>query len=200
MKTILITGFEPFGGEKTNPSYEAVKLLPDEINGAKIIKAELPVSFENSIVVLDKYLSAELSAVICVGQAGGRGAVTPERIAVNVQSAASPDNDGVIKTEEIIHQNGADGYFSTLDINKIVKTLNCAGIPSQISNSAGTYVCNSVMYHLLYRINSDLKDTIGGFVHVPYSCEQAAAKSGCSPSLPLEMISKALYEIINCCI
>ena len=174
--TILLTGFEPFGGAATNSSWQAVRRLSG-IPG--LVTAELPVEFGRSTDVLGALIAEHQPAVvIAVGVAAGRSSVTPERVAINLEDARIPDNAGGQPRERAIVAGGPAGLFSALPVARIAGAILAAGIPSEVSLSAGTYVCNSVMYSLL----SDLDDgVIGGFIHVPAESE-----------LPLEQIVRAL--------
>lgn len=198
MKKVLITGFEPFGGEQTNPSYEAIALMPNEIESAVLIKAKLPVSFEASGQALAALITEHRpDVVICVGQAGGYGAIAVERVAINLRDAASPDNDGVRPEEQPIAVDGPDAYFSSLPVKKIVTAIKLEGIPAFVSNSAGTYVCNNVMYTLLDLIHRNKLPIRGGFIHVPYSTQQAIGKTPNTPSMELDLISRGLQAAIR---
>lgn len=189
MKRILFTGFVPFGADTRNASWEAVQRLPDTIGGFVVRKALLPVSYHAVEDALRQLLRQERpSAVVCVGQAAGRTAVTPELVAVNWRSGSLPDNDGVEYHGEKIDPARPDAYFSTLPVRELTSALCAAGIPASLSLSAGAYVCNSTMYHLL----ALTKGTVpAGFVHLPYLTEQAAQKPNV-PSLPLETLANAL--------
>lgn len=190
---VLITGFEPFGSEIVNPSYEAIKLLPDYIGDLEIIKAELPVSFEASGPALIKAITLrQPDAVVCVGQASGYAGVALERVAINLRDASIPDNCGLQPIDQPVVSDGPPAYFSTLPVKKIVNTLQNQGIPAFVSNSAGTYVCNNLMYILLHLIHQERPSMQGGFIHVPYVMEQAANKSPIPPSMELSLITKAL--------
>ena len=168
---ILITGFDPFNNASINPSYEAVRLLPDYINGNKINKLLIPTSFKRSFEVLKEYLdNHELDYVILVGQAGGRVAVTPEKVAINYIDASIKDNDNLIYHDQPINKDNKEAYFSTLPIIKMRDMLNEAGIKSTISYSAGTFVCNYLMYKTLEYY--DGKTTKAGFIHVPFEKSQ----------------------------
>ena len=148
---ILVTGFDPFGGEAVNPAYEAVKLLPDNIAGAEIVKLEIPTEFKRSMEFLEEAISREMpDAVISVGQAGGRAEITPERVAINLADARIPDNAGNQPEDEALIADGPAAYFTTLPLKKMVKSVQDRGIPCRISYSAGIYVCNSVMYRVLH--------------------------------------------------
>ncbi|MPM37668.1 Pyrrolidone-carboxylate peptidase [bioreactor metagenome] len=138
---VLVTGFEPFGGEKINPSLEAVKMLPKEISGAEIIKASIPVVFGKSITKLDELIQKEKpQVVICVGQAGGRFELSIERVAINIDDARIPDNDGNQPIDEKIFEDGENAYFATLPIKAMVEEMRSGSVPAAVSNTAGTYV------------------------------------------------------------
>lgn len=186
MKRILITGFEPFGGEKINPSWEAVSRLPDEINGYSVEKMLIPVEFGEAakkvITVAEKICP---DAILCVGQAGGRNAVTPELVAINLRHAAIPDNKGYQPIDEPVIKGADTAYFSTLPVRKMADAINSAGISSKISYSAGAYVCNDLLYILLSHFHDS--NTNIAFIHVPYIPEQNK-----EPCMNIEDIVKAL--------
>ena len=196
---ILVTGFDPFGGETVNPAYEAVKLLPDTIAGAQIIKLQVPTRFALSGTVLEAAVNEHRpDAVICVGQAGGRSAITPERVAINLADASIPDNAGDQPVDEPIRKDGAPAYFTSLPVTAIVqkrkkkKKMRAAGIPAALSYTAGSFVCNSLMYTLLYLIDRQYPAMRGGFIHVPYAMEQAVSKPLGTPSMELHQIARGL--------
>ncbi|MDO4297279.1 MAG: pyroglutamyl-peptidase I [Lachnospiraceae bacterium] len=192
MKKILFTGFEPFGGESVNPSWEAVSLLPDRIGLAEIAKRHLPVEYDTVADLLRQAIEEEQPhAVICVGQAGGRAVLTPEMVAINLNDAAIPDNAGVSHGGETICQDGPAAYFATIPVKAISAGMMEAGVPAAVSYTAGTYVCNNAMYHLLHLLAGEYPEIRGGFIHVPYECGQVLGKSNMS-SLPLPMIAKGL--------
>lgn len=194
---ILITGFDPFGGEKINPAYEAVKILPDNINGAKIIKKQIPTVFRKSIEELDKSIIEEQpDIVICIGQAGGRTAITIERVAINIDDARIKDNEDNQPVDETIYKDGENAYFSNLPIKAIVEKIKDDGIPASVSNTAGTFVCNHIMYGLLYLINKKHPNIKGGFIHVPYLPEQVVDKSNVG-SMSLDNITSGLVLTIE---
>lgn len=189
---VLITGFEPFGGEKLNPSFESIKLLDDTIAGAKIVKASIPVVFKKSLDKLEELIVNERpDVVICVGQAGGRFDLTVERIAINLDDARIPDNDGNQPVDERIHEDGNNAYFSNLPIKAMVEEMRSEMIPASISNTAGNYVCNHIMYGLLYLVEKKYPNIKGGFIHVPFIPEQVIGKAN-TPSIGLELIAKGL--------
>lgn len=194
---VLVTGFQPFGGEKINPALEAVKMLKDEIAGAKIIKLELPTVFVKSREKLEEALEKERpDIVICVGQAGGRDKISIERVAINIDDAGIPDNEGNQPVDKAIFEGGNAAYFSTLPIKAIVDRLKENKIPAEISNSAGTYVCNHIMYSLLYNIDKKYPNMKGGFIHIPYIPEQVIDKR-MAPSMSLDYIVKGLTIVIE---
>ena len=177
MKKVLITGFTPFAGEKINPSYEAVKQLADEILGFEIIKKEIETSFDSSIKQLDSYIETfSPSIVILVGQAGGAKNIRIERVAINIDDAPIKDNSGKQPKDKLIKKDGENAYFATLPLKKIVNALMDDGIPAVVSNSAGTYVCNHLMYNLLYTLNKKSINIPAGFIHVPYIFSQIEDK------------------------
>lgn len=171
MKKLLITGFEPFGGEEINPSWEAVMRLPSELGGYELTKLLIPVVFGVAAEAVMK-TADELSpdVILCIGQAGGRNAITPELVAINLRHASIPDNNGNQPNDEQIAEDGPRAYFSTLPVRRIAEKVNALGIPSQVSYSAGAYVCNDTLYKLLSHF--DGSKTRVGFIHIPYSAEQ----------------------------
>lgn len=189
---ILITGFEPFGGEATNPSWESVRALPDTIAGAEVVKLMIPVVFGRSADVLREAVAEhDPDVIISVGQAGGRLAVSPERVAINVDDARIPDNDGKQPIDTVIKEDGPAAYFSSLPVKAMVTAMREAGIPAQVSNTAGTYVCNHIMYQILYLIANEYPGRRGGFIHVPYSPQQVAAQPP-QPSMGIDDMTTAL--------
>lgn len=191
MKKLLITGFEPFGGEEINPSFEAVKLLPDEINGYKIEKLLIPVVFgEAAETVIRTAETVDPDVIISVGQAGGRASVTPELVGINLRHATAPDNIGNAPKDEPIIPNGNTAYFSTLPVRRMAEAINSVGIASTVSYSAGAYVCNDVLYTLLSHY--DGSPVRVGFIHIPYCTEQ-----GKEPSMALSDIVKGLTAAIE---
>lgn len=190
---IIVTGFDPFGGEKINPSIECVKALP-EVEGVELIRLELPTVFKESAKRLNQAINeVKPDAVLSVGQAGGRPGITMERIAINVDDARIPDNISQQPIDETIQTEGATAYFSTLPIKRIVKAIREAGISAEVSNSAGTFVCNHIMYQALFAAAKADKPLKAGFMHIPFIPEQTMDK----PSLPLEESTKALQIAIE---
>ena len=154
---ILVTGFDPFGGESVNPAYEAVKLLPDTIGGAQIFKLEIPTFVDARI----------------------------------------PDNNGEQPLDEPLQADGPAAYFSTLPVKAMVQHVKDAGLPCYLSFTAGTYVCNSIMYNVLYMCDKRYPGIRAGFIHVPYACGQVVDKANTTPSMPLETIAKSLEYAIE---
>ena len=190
---IIVTGFDPFGGEKINPSIECVKALP-EIEGVELFRVELPTVFKESAKRLNEAINeVKPDAVLSVGQAGGRSGISMERIAINVDDARIPDNISQQPIDETIQTEGAAAYFSTLPIKRIVKAIREAGISAEVSNSAGTFVCNHIMYQALFAATKSDKPFKAGFMHIPFIPEQTTNK----PSLPLEESTKALQIAIE---
>jgi pyroglutamyl-peptidase len=189
---ILITGFEPFGGESINPSWEAVRHLPDTIAGAEVIKLQIPTVFGRTAdVVREAVLEHEPDVVVSVGQAGGRFMVSPERVAINMDDGRIPDNDGKQPIDTPIRPDGPPAYFSSLPIKAMVDAMRAAGVPAVVSNTAGTYVCNHIMYQILYMIDREFPGKRGGFIHVPYTPQQVVDKPG-QPSLGVDEMTTAL--------
>ena len=189
-KKLLITGFDPFGGETINPSWEAVKLLPEKIGPYVIHKMEIPTVFGVAAQkVLEKAKELQPEVILCVGQAGGRGAVTPERVAINLWDANICDNAGNQPQEQTIVEGAPTAYFSTVPCKKMVEAIRQAGFPGAVSNSAGTFVCNDVLYTLLHHFNGTA--VRAGFIHVPYLPSQG------TPNMELADIVKALTAAIE---
>ena len=194
---ILITGFDPFGGEPVNPALEAVKLMKDEIAGAKIIKLEIPTVFRKSVEKIHEMMKAEQpDVVLSIGQAGGRFGVTPERVAINVDDARIKDNEGNQPVDTPIFTDGEAAYFSTLPVKAMVEAIKNKGLPSTLSNSAGTFVCNHVMYGVLYYIHKEFPNVRGGFIHVPFITDQVVTKPNVA-SMALADITEALESAVE---
>jgi len=197
---ILLTGFEPFGGEKMNPAYEAIRLLPDMIENCRIIKKEIPVVFDEASEIIYQMICQEKpDIVICVGQAGGRDHISVEFVGINFRDARMPDNQGYQPINETIKKDGDTAYFTKLPVKAMVSEMKKAKIPAEVSYSAGTYVCNDVFYQLLYHIDKHFPQIRGGFIHVPFADEQAKNHPG-KPFLPLSMISQGLEAGIRAAI
>ena len=197
MKT-LVTGFDPFGGETVNPAYEAVKLLPDTIGGAQIFKLEIPTVFSLSGPAVEEGIKKyQPDVVLCVGQAGGRASISVEKVAINFVDARIPDNNGEQPLDEPLQADGPAAYFSTLPVKAMLQHVKDAGLPCYLSFTAGTYVCNSIMYNVLYMCEKRYPGIRAGFIHVPYACGQVIDKANTTPSMPLETIAKSLEYAIE---
>ncbi len=199
MGKILFTGFEPFGNERLNASWMAVSNLPDRILDYEVYVRKLPTVFHKAPLVLETYIE-ELcpDIVICVGQSGGSSEIEIERVAINLSDARIPDNEGQIPQDEKILSQGNNAYFATIPTRKIVERMQEFGIPSKLSYSAGTYVCNEVLYSALYMAETKYPDMQCGFVHVPYVKEQTVDKPDGTPCMECSMITDALKEIVQC--
>ena len=190
---IVITGFDPFGGEKINPAWEAVKSLPDKIGDIEVVKVQVPTVFKKSAKKLFETIDREKpDAVVCVGQAGGRFDITVERVGINIEDGRIPDNEGYQPIDTAIFEDGENAYFATLPIKAMVDEMKKENVPASVSNSAGTYVCNHLMYSLLYYLDKKgLKNVRGGFIHVPFIPEQVVDKKN-MPSMELSRITRGL--------
>lgn len=193
---VLLSGFEPFGGETINPSWEVARVVqgPEGIDLNRIL---LPVSFCRAPSMLEERISAfQPDVIICLGQAGGRAGISLERIAVNLADARIADNDGFQPRDEALQADGPAAYLSTLPLRRMEAALQEAGLPASLSNTAGLYVCNAVFYTAARLAESLSPAPRTGFVHVPYLPEQAADKE--APSLSLEEDIRALEIILGC--
>jgi pyroglutamyl-peptidase len=192
MKKLLITGFDPFGGAAVNPSWQAVSRLPDRVGNFELCKLEIPTVYDRATrVVLEKAAAFAPDVILCVGQAGGRAAVTPERIAVNIRDARIADNAGNQPRGEFVAPDGPAAYFATVPVEKMAQAIEQAGISGTVSNSAGAFVCNDTLYGLLHAFAGSSVRV--GFIHVPYLPEQG------TPSMELETIVAALIAAIEAC-
>jgi pyroglutamyl-peptidase len=191
LPTVLLTGFAPFGGEPVNPSWQAVAALhATRIAGHRVVACELPVAFGASLKVLRAAIRELRPAlVLCVGQAGGRAQLSLERVAINIDDARIPDNSAAQPVDMPVVPGGPAAYFATLPIKAILAGLRAQGIPAEVSQTAGTYVCNHVFYGLMHALRAS--HVRGGFIHIPYSPEQAARHPG-APSLPVDTVVAGL--------
>lgn len=198
MKTLLITAFEPFGGENINPSALAMEHLPLQIGKMKLEKRLLEVTFSGATEKIRKYVDEiKPSAVICLGQAGGRAAITPERVAINIMDSSAADNSGFMPNDESIVVGAPNAYFTTLPIKSMVKAIESVNVKAAISNSAGTYVCNAVMFALLEHIDRLGTNIPAGFIHVPYIFEQVSGREDI-PYMQTEDIVRGITAAIEC--
>ncbi len=193
MKRLLITGFDPFGGESINPSWEAVGRLPDQVGPWALTRVQIPTVFGLAArTVLEAACQLKPDAILCVGQAGGRGAITPEVVAINLREASIPDNAGNQPVNQPVIEGGPAACFATVPVRDMVAAMGDAGYPAALSYSAGVFVCNDVLYTLLRHYEGT--ETRVGFVHVPFLPQQAKENQ---PSMPLEDITAALSTAIE---
>lgn len=196
MKQLLITGFDPFGGETVNPAWEAVKCLPDTVGGYRLTRLQIPTVFgaaADTVCAAADAMPTPPDAILCIGQAGGRASVTPEMVAINYRHASIADNRGNLIRESPIIDGAPAAYFSTLPVQRMTEAIAAGSLPAQTSYSAGTFVCNDVLYLLLHRFSSS--KTRVGFIHVPFLPEQVGDSR--TPSLPLTDTVRALTAAIG---
>lgn len=195
---LLLTAFDPFGGSSVNPAQEAVKLVADIVAGVAVMKLVVPTVFGRSIdVVADAMKKWKPDAVLCIGQAGGRYELTPERVAINLDDARIPDNEGNQPIDTPIFADGAPAYFSSLPIKAMAAKIREAGLPASVSNTAGTFVCNHLMYGVLYHIEKYYPGVKGGFLHVPFVPSQTVGRSVPAPSMCREDIARGIEAAIT---
>ena len=188
MKRLLITGFDPFGGENVNPSWEAVRRLPERIGAYEITRLQIPTLFgEGAQRVLNAAEALHPDVILSVGQAGGRRGVTPEVVGINLREARIPDNGGFQPVDEPVAPDGPAAYFATVPVRAMVQAMTDAQLPCGLSYSAGAFVCNDVLYTLLHRFHGT--PVRAGFIHVPFLPGQAGEGV---PSMPLTDIVRAL--------
>ena len=193
----LVTGFDPFGGDAINPSSEAVARLRRRIGSLSIETAVLPTSYARSAGVLRQAIDrAQPDLVLCVGQAGGRSELSLERVGINVQDARIRDNDGDQPIDVPVVPGGPPAHFATLPIKACVVALRRAGLPAAVSNTAGTFVCNHVLYALMDMAQDHPARFRGGFLHIPYVPEQAARLGG-APSMAVGDIARGIEIILE---
>ena len=194
---ILVTGFDPFGGEKINPAIESVKQLPDTIAGAEIIKLEIPTVARKSLQRIDEAIKKyDPDIILSIGQAGGRSDITVERIGINIDDFRIADNEGNQIVDEPVFSDGEPAYFSTLPVKAMVENIRRTDIPASISYTAGTFACNHVLYGVRYLIEKKYKGKKSGFIHIPFLPEQVVDKRN-MPSMSLETIILALISAIE---
>lgn len=194
---ILVTGFEPFGGEKINPSIEAVKRLPDNIGGAEIIKLEIPTVRWKTLKKIDQAVEKyNPDVIISVGQAGGRSDINVERIGINVDDFRIEDNEGNQPCDEPIDEAGPDGYFLNVPVKAMVDNIRKHQIPASVSDTASTYVCNHVAYGTRRMIETKYPGKRSGFIHIPYLPQQVMDKKGV-PSMSLQVVVEGLAAALE---
>lgn len=194
---VLVTYFAPFGTDQENASALAAKLLPEKIGDAQVVTAELPVAFGAAETALKQAIArVSPDLVLCTGQAEGTAEMHLERVAVNLRDARMPDNEGNAPDETPVCPDGPAAYFATIPVKRLAEALRKAGIPAVVSDSAGTYVCNDVMYTLLHTLSQGTEHALGGFVHVPLAPLQAAQRTGSVPSMASSVAASGLRHII----
>lgn len=192
-KKLLITGFDPFGGEAINPSWEAVRLLPERIGGFQLTKLQIPTVFGLAAQrVLEAAQTLCPDVILCIGQAGGRSQITPEAVAINLREAKIADNAGNQPADTPVIADGPAAYFATVPVRQMVNAISAAGIPAGLSLSAGAFVCNDTLYTLLHHYHGSGVQV--GFIHIPYLPQQAPAGK---PSMPLEQMVAGLAAAIE---
>jgi pyroglutamyl-peptidase len=199
--TILLTGFEPFGGESINPSQEIVRALDGEIvDRHRVVGAILPVAFAATLPMLESLLDAHRPMlVLALGQAGGRSEMAIERVAVNLVDARIADNDGIQPIDAAVVEGAPGAYFSSLPVKAIARRLRELGIPAVPSLSAGSFVCNQVFFALAHLLATRHPHARGGFVHVPWLPQQAAMHPG-QPSMALQTMIDGVRATLECAI
>lgn len=194
---ILLTGFVPFGGETVNPAQLIVEALELQRPDVDLHKAILPVSFLQSKKIMEDLITKiEPDAILSIGQSGGCSEVKVERFAINLNDATKSDNDGDTPFERKIYEDGENVYFASIPTKEIVRNIREMGIPALLSNSAGLYVCNNVMYTALHCIKCYQRSAMAGFIHVPYLPQQAVLKEK-KPSMSLQDMTTAIETALN---
>lgn len=195
---LLLTGFDPFDGEPINPAWEAVKRVSDQVGDVEVVKLMVPTVFYKSIDTVAAAIEKEKpDAVLCIGQAGGRFDLNPERVAININDARIPDNEGNQPLDGPVFADGETAYFATLPIKAMAEEIRKAGVPASVSNTAGTYVCNHLMYGVLYTLANKYPDVRGGFMHVPFITSQVINRKPIAPSLSLEQIVTGIEAAVK---
>ena len=193
---VLVTAFEPFGGESVNSSHEAVQRLPAKVGTLEIVTTTLPTSYARSLPVLEQAIAREKpQLVLCVGQAGERAALCVERVAVNVQDAETADNDGARPVDQPVVAGGPAAYLATLPVRAAVASLRAEELPAQLSMSAGTFVCNHVFYGLMHLAATGKQRFRAGFLHVPRLPQQASGPG--APSMALDDITRGIVIVLQ---
>jgi pyroglutamyl-peptidase len=193
----LVTGFEPFGGDRVNPSFEALERLPPRLGTLDIATRPLPVVYRATLLALRQAITATApDIVLCIGLAGGRCELSLERVAINIDDARIPDNDGNQPIDKPVVAGAPAAYFATLPIKAAIRALREAGLPAAVSNSAGTFLCNHVFFGLMHEAAIADGRFRGGFLHVPFLPSQAAKVPG-APSMALEQIVEGIEIILS---
>lgn len=200
MKKLLLTGFDPFGGEAVNPSWEIARRLDGEtVGGYQVVARRLPVVWGKAVAEITAQIEAvQPDLIISLGQSG-RPEMSPERVGINVSDGTAADNAGVLKTDEPIAADGPVGYWSRLPVKAMAAAMRAVGVPAKVSNSAGTYLCNHVMYGTLHYLAQAGSCTPAGFIHVPGLPEQAAPRSKGEPTMGIETQVRGIRAAIEAC-
>ena len=194
---ILLTAFDPFGGEQINPASLAVQQIPDSVSGAQIVKITVPTVFGKALSVLWEAIEREQpDAILSIGQAGGRSDLTVERIAINMDDARIPDNEGNRPVDRPIFPDGPAAYFSTLPVRQMVEAIRACGIPASISNTAGTFVCNHLLYGTLHTLREKGNLARAGFLHVPFLPSQVTHDRQ-APSMELAHMVRGIEAALS---
>jgi pyroglutamyl-peptidase len=194
---VLLTAFDPFGGESVNPAAEAIQRVPVSIAGIEVVTLEVPTVFRESVeVVMRAIQRVHPDVVLCIGQAGGRNDIAVERVAINLDDASIVDNAGNQPKDTMIAPDGPAAIFATIPVKKLVQAIRDRGIPASVSNSAGTFVCNHLFYGVLHRCGKEFPGIRVGFIHVPFLPSQVIARPA-APSMSLEVIEQAIEVAIG---
>ena len=194
---VLLTAFDPFGGESVNPAAEAIQRVPVSIAGIEVITFEVPTVFRESVkVVMRAIQRVHPDVVLCIGQSGGRSDIAVERVAINLDDASISDNAGNQPKDTMIALDGPAAIFATIPVKKLVQAIRDRGIPASVSNSAGTFVCNHLLYGVLHRCAKEFPGIKVGFIHVPFLPSQVIARPA-APSMSLEVIVQAIEAAIG---
>jgi pyroglutamyl-peptidase len=197
---ILVTGFEPFGGEDINPSWEICRDLPEAIGTTRIHVLQVPCEFRTAIEVVAEVIERlEPAVILSLGQAGGRTAMSVERVAINVDDARIDDNAGNAPVDEPVAGGGPAAYFATVPVKAMVAAMREADVPAQVSNTAGTFVCNHLMYGVLHFLAASRRTARAGFIHVPWLDAQALARPG-EPSMALATMVRGVEAALSAAI
>lgn len=199
MKKVLLSGFEPFGSESVNPALEVIKeLAKEEMENVELIILQLPVVFRKAFEILITKINDNVpDLILSIGQSGGSAGILVEKVGININNAKIPDNEGNKPIDKLITREGPAAYFTTIDIRKSVNNLKKAGIPVAVSYSAGTYVCNDLIYGVLHYLNTSNINLKYGFIHVPFLPQQVTIKKQVVPSMSLSIIKEAIKILIT---
>ena len=194
---VLVTGFEPFGGEDVNPSWEICAGLPAAIGHARIATLRVPTEFRRAIEVVAAAIEeTDPALVILLGQAGGRACLSVERVPINVDDARIADNAGAQPVDEPVAPAGPAAYFATVPVKAMVAAIREAGVPAEVSNSAGTFVCNHLLYGVLHFLAASGRAARAGFIHVPWLESQAVARPG-EPAMALATMARGVEAALG---